>query len=76
MAKKLSTFRERLQYLMDKDGIKRIQLEKKAGLYNGQVGVFLNGKTEPGLKTLQKLINYFQGVSVEWLVMGVGKPGY
>lgn len=31
MTKKLSTFRERLQYLMDKDEIKRIELEKKGG---------------------------------------------
>ncbi|HNP94261.1 MAG TPA: hypothetical protein PKJ63_01485 [Cyclobacteriaceae bacterium] len=55
---------------------KELSSKKRAGLYNGQVGVFLSGKTEPGLKTLQKLINYFDGVSIEWLILGVGKPGY
>lgn len=73
MAKKFTSFSERLQYLMEVEGINKIALERKAGLYNGQAGVFLSGKTEPGLKSLQKLINHFKGVSVEWLVLGTGK---
>lgn len=75
MAKKLTKFGDRFEYLMERHGLSKMQLEKKAGLYNGQAGIFISGKTEPGLKTLQKLIKTFKGVNVGWLLTGEGKPG-
>lgn len=72
-AKKKSQFKQRLKALMDERGLGQSELEQKAGLYNGQAGIFLKGKTEPTLKTLQKLLKVFSNVSAEWLVMGTGK---
>lgn len=74
MSTKLPKFSDRLKYLMEKEGIGKLQLDRKAGLYNGQTGMFLRGKAEPNLKTIQKLVKFFKGVSVKWLVMGTGKP--
>lgn len=72
-SKKKTQFKQRLKLLMEERGLGQSELEQKAGLYNGQAGIFLKGKTEPTLKTLQKLLKVFTDVSPEWLVMGTGK---
>jgi transcriptional regulator with XRE-family HTH domain len=70
--KKLTHFKQRLQFLMDEYSLGQSELEQKAGLYNGQAGIFLKGKTEPTLRTVQKLLKLFKDVDAEWLVMGTG----
>ena len=69
MSKK--TFRDRLAYLLDYYDIRVMTLDAKAGLYHGQTGSFLRGDTEPKLSTI---IKFFKDVSLEWMVLGKGKP--
>ena len=73
MSKK-NTFRDRLAFLLDHYEIRVMTLDAKAGLYHGQTGSFLRGDTEPKLSTIVKLSKFFKDVSVEWMVLGKGKP--
>lgn len=73
MSKK-NSFRDRLEYLLDHYEIRVMTLDAKAGLYHGQTGSFLRGDTEPKLSTIIKLSKFFKDVSLEWMVLGKGKP--
>lgn len=72
MSKK--NFRDRLSYLLDYYDIRVMTLDAKAGLYHGQTGSFLRGDTEPKLSTIVKLSKFFKDVSLDWMVLGKGKP--
>ena len=67
-------FKDRLAFLLDHYDIRVMKLDAKAGLYHGQTGSFLRGDTEPKLSTIVKLMKFFKDVSIDWFVMGKGKP--
>lgn len=67
-------FKDRLGFLLKHYEIRVMTLDAKAGLYHGQTGSFLRGDTEPKLSTIIKLKKFFKDVSLDWLVLGKGKP--
>lgn len=68
------TFKDRLAFLLKHYEIRVMTLDAKAGLYHGQTGSFMRGDTEPKLSTIIKLKKFFKDVSLDWLVLGKGKP--
>lgn len=68
------TFKDRLAYLLKHYDIRVMTLDAKAGLYHGQTGSFMRGDTEPKLSTIVKLKKFFKDVSLDWLILGKGKP--
>lgn len=68
------SFRDRLAFLLKHYNIRVMTLDNDAGLYHGQTGSFMRGDTEPKLSTIVKLKQYFKDVSLDWLILGKGKP--
>lgn len=68
------TFKDRLAFLLKHYDIRVMTLDAKAGLYHGQTGSFMRGDTEPKLSTIVKLKKFFKDVSLDWLILGKGKP--
>lgn len=68
------TFKDRLTFLLKHYKVRVMTLDYEAGLYHGQTGSFMRGDTEPKLSTIIKLKKYFKDVSLEWLILGKGKP--
>lgn len=55
----MSKLSEKLLFLIKKENISLLSLEKKTGVSNAQLGKYLLGKYEPSLSNAVKIANYF-----------------
>ncbi|MBN2981027.1 helix-turn-helix transcriptional regulator [Cohnella algarum] len=64
----------RIEYVLEKRGIKKSELAAQTGVSTGNLGDWKRGKSAPGAIALIE-ISKFLGVSVDWL-LAEGEPSY
>ena len=64
-------FKDRLKYLLDKDGVTAYRIWKDTAITKGTIGNYVEGKTSPNKSNISILASYFK-VSEEWLGTGNG----
>lgn len=63
----MSVFSERLKFLIDDFGLNHKDVAEGIGIKPYVLSSFIHGKSEPDLKTLIKIVEYF-GVTADFLV--------
>ena len=64
-------FKDRLKYLIDRDGITAYRIWKDTSITKGTIANYVDGKTKPNKSNISLLASYFK-VSEEWLAEGIG----
>lgn len=65
-------FKNRLKYLLEKDGITAYRIWKDTSITKGTIANYIEGKTNPNKSNISILANYFN-VNEQWLLKGEGR---
>src|SRR5690554_2810064 len=64
--------KQRLQILMDKEGLSPVRFAEIVGVQRSSVSHILSGRNNPSLDFIQKILLAFPEVSCDWLISGKG----
>ena len=64
--------RQRLEQVIQSEGLTSKQFAQEVGIQAGTISNILNGRNNPSLDVLQRVLNRFRTISSDWLVLGVG----
>ncbi len=65
-------FKDRLKYLLDRDGVTAYRIWKDTSITKGTIGNYVEGKTNPNKSNISILASYFN-VNEAWLATGEGE---
>lgn len=65
-------FKDRLKYLLERDGVTAYRIWKDTAITKGTIGNYVEGKTNPNKSNISILASYFK-VNEEWLASGQGE---
>ena len=63
---------ERLLALMQSEGLNSKEFAQQVGISAATMSNVINGRNNPSLEVMQKVLNRFRNVSTNWLILGVG----
>lgn len=64
--------RERLEKIMSAEGMNAKQFAMQVGIQPGTMSNIMNGRNNPSLDVLQRVLNSFRAISADWLILGSG----
>jgi len=63
---------ERLIAVMQSEGLNAKQFAVEVGISPATMSNVVNGRNNPSLEVMQKVLNRFRNLSTNWLILGVG----
>ena len=66
--------KERIEKIMLKEEMNSAVFATEIGIQGSTLSHILNGRNNPSLDVLKKILNRFRTVSSDWLILGVGSP--
>ena len=67
-----SSEKDRLEKIMQSEGLNISQFANEIGIKVPTISHILNGRNKPSLEVLQKVLNRFRTINSDWLILGVG----
>ena len=64
--------KERIERIMQKEEMNSAVFAAEIGIQGSTLSHILNGRNNPSLDVLKKILNRFRTVSSDWLILGVG----
>jgi transcriptional regulator with XRE-family HTH domain len=64
--------KDRIQKIIDEENLTPSRFADEVGLNRPAVSHILNGRNNPGLEALQRIINRFPNINATWLITGKG----
>lgn len=64
--------KERIEEIMRKEEMSAALFASEIGIQGSTLSHILNGRNNPSLDVLKKILNRFRTVSSDWLILGVG----
>jgi len=64
--------KEKIEKIMDKEQMNSAQFAAAIGIQGSTLSHILNGRNNPSLDVLTKILKYFQTISSDWLLMDLG----
>lgn len=64
--------RQRLEQIIESEGLTAKQFAEQVGIQAGTISNIINGRNNPSLDVMQRVLNRFRTISSDWLVLGVG----
>lgn len=64
--------RQRLEQVIQSEGMTAKQFAQEVGIQAGTISNILNGRNNPSLDVLQRVLNRFRTLSSDWLILGIG----
>jgi transcriptional regulator with XRE-family HTH domain len=64
--------KDRIQKIIDEENMTPSRFADEVGLNRPAVSHILNGRNNPGLEALQRIINRFPNINATWLITGKG----
>jgi len=64
--------KERIEKIMLKEGMNSAIFAAEIGIQGSTLSHILNGRNNPSLEVLKKILNRFRTVSSDWLILGIG----
>lgn len=64
--------KERIEKIMQHENISSGQFALEIGIQNSTLSHILNNRNNPSLDVLKKILNRFQNISSDWLILGQG----
>ncbi len=65
--------RDRIEMILAAKGLNSSKFAELLGIQKSSVSHFLNGRNNPSLEVVLKILNTFPDLNIEWLVLGVGE---
>ena len=72
METKLTTERDRIEQLMMSEGLNAVQFAAETGIKSATISHILNGRNNPSLDVLKRIVDRYRNISSDWLFLGVG----
>ena len=66
------TQREKLIKIMESEQMNAKQFAEETGIQAGTISNIINGRNNPSLDVIQRVLNRFRSISTDWLVMDFG----
>jgi transcriptional regulator with XRE-family HTH domain len=66
------TEKERIERIILDEGLTSGQFAVEIGIQNSTLSHILNGRNNPSLDVIKKILNRFPNISSDWLISGVG----
>ncbi len=67
-------FAERLKILIDMKGLQPSRFADEIGVQRSGLSHIITGRNKPSVDFLQKLIQKYADINVNWLLTGIGEP--
>ena len=64
--------RDRLEQVIESEGMTAKQFAAEVGIQAGTISNILSGRNNPSLDVMQRVLNRFRTLSSDWLILGVG----
>ncbi|MBO4665291.1 MAG: helix-turn-helix transcriptional regulator [Paludibacteraceae bacterium] len=64
--------RQRIEQVMASEKMSANQFAKEIGIQAGTLSNIINGRNNPSLDVLQRVLNRFRTLSSDWLILGIG----
>src|ERR1035437_3447632 len=64
--------KERIEKIMLKEEMNSAVFAAEIGIQGSTLSAILNGRNNPSLEVLKKILNRFRTVSSDWLILGIG----
>lgn len=68
----METEKERIEKIMEEEGLNATQFASEIGVKSPTLSHILNGRNNPSLDVLKKILNRYRNISSDWLILGVG----
>lgn len=65
--------RERLLKVIEHEQLTSKQFAMEVGIQAGTISNIINGRNNPSLDVMQRVLNRFRTLSSDWLILGVGQ---
>ena len=66
------TQREKLLKIMESEKMNAKQFAEETGIQAGTISNIVNGRNNPSMDVIQRVLNRFRSISTDWLVMDFG----
>ena len=64
--------KERIEKVMESEGLSSSIFAAEIGIQGSTLSHILNGRNNPSLDVLKKVLNRFRTISSDWLILGIG----
>lgn len=64
---------DRIKFILEKRNLSPSRFADKIGVPRSTISHILSGRNKPSLEVIQKILNAFPDIPVDWLMMGKGK---
>lgn len=64
--------RERLLKIIAEEGMTAKQFAEESGIQAGTISNIVNGRNNPSLDVMQRVLNRFRTINSDWLILGIG----
>lgn len=68
-----NTERDRIEQLMEAEGLNSVQFAGETGIKSATLSHILNGRNNPSLDVLKRILDRYRTVSSDWLFLGIGQ---
>lgn len=68
-----STERDRIQQLMESEGLNSVQFATETGIKSATLSHILNGRNNPSLDVMKQILDRYRSVNSDWLILGIGQ---
>ncbi len=68
-----TTEKERLEMVISNEGMKSSQFAEEIGIKTPTLSHILNGRNNPSLDVMQRILNRFKYINSDWLILGRGE---
>ncbi len=72
MEKEYTPEQKRVKIVMDRENMISSQFAEEIGINTSKLSHILNGRNNPSLDVMQRILNRFDNINPEWLILGNG----
>ncbi|MBO8459565.1 MAG: helix-turn-helix transcriptional regulator [Bacteroidetes bacterium] len=65
--------KERIEHIMSKENMNATQFAAEIGIQTSTLSHILNGRNNPSLDVLKRVLNRFRTINPDWLILGTGQ---
>ena len=69
----METEKDRIEKVMESEGLNATQFASEIGIKSPTLSHILNGRNNPSLDVLKRILERYRTISSDWLILGVGQ---
>lgn len=70
---KVTSVNKRVQYIIEQKQLTSSKFADEIGVIRSSISHIISGRNKPGLELLQKILNRYNEINSEWLILGKGE---